>query len=84
MKRKNLVNGMILAFSVIFIRFIDVRVYDMPLILTLALLMGLIYGGIRLVERFPSLDEPVSKRTSLITNTLVIVTIFLAFFVLGL
>ncbi|QMT17876.1 hypothetical protein H1Q58_02265 [Planococcus maritimus] len=84
MKRKNLVNGMILAFSVIFIRFIDVRVYDMPLILTLALLMGLIYGGIRLVERFPALDEPVSKRTSLITNTLVIVTIFLAFFVLGL
>jgi len=84
MKRKNLVNGMILAFSVIFIRFIDVRVYDMPLILTLVLLMVLIYGGIRLVERFPALDEPVSKRTSLITNTLVIVTIFLAFFVLGL
>ncbi|WP_211653123.1 hypothetical protein [Planococcus alpniumensis] len=84
MKRKNLFNGMILAFSVIFIRFIDVRVYDMPLILTLVLLMVLIYGGIRLVERFPALDEPVSKRTSLITNTLVIVTIFLAFFVLGL
>lgn len=84
MKRKNLVNGMILAFSVIFIRFIDVRVYDMPLLLTLALLMVLIYGGIRLVERFSALDEPVSKRTSLITNTLVIVTIFLAFFVLGL
>ena len=84
MKRKNLVNGMILAFSVIFIRFIDVCVYDMPLLLTLALLMVLIYGGIRLVERFPALDEPVSKRTSLITNTLVIVTIFLAFFVLGL
>ncbi|ANU16113.1 hypothetical protein [Planococcus maritimus] len=84
MKRKNLVNGMILAFSVIFIRFIDVRVYDMPLVVTLVLLMVLIYGGIRLVERFPALDEPVSKRTSLITNTLVIVTIFLAFFVLGL
>lgn len=84
MKRKNLVNGMILAFSVILIRFIDVRVYDMPLILTLALLMALIYGGIRLVERFPALDEPVSKKVSYITNTLVIVTIFLAFFVLGL
>ncbi|MDE4084775.1 hypothetical protein PO902_06940 [Planococcus maritimus] len=84
MKRKNLVSGMILAFSVILIRFIDVRVYDMPLILTLALLMVLIYGGIRLVERFPALDEPVSKKVSYITNTLVIVTIFLAFFVLGL
>ncbi len=84
MKRKNLVNGMILAFSVILIRFIDVRVYDMPLILTLVLLMVLIYGGIRLVERFPALDEPVSKKVSYITNTLVIVTIFLAFFVLGL
>lgn len=84
MKRKNLVNGMILAFSVILIRFIDVRIYDMPLIVTLMLLMALIYGGIRLVERFPALDEPVSKKTSFITNTLVIITIFLAFFVLGL
>ncbi|MBT2581322.1 hypothetical protein [Planococcus sp. ISL-109] len=84
MKRKNLVNGMILAFSVILIRFIDVRVYDMPLIVTLVLLMALIYGGIRLVERFPALDEPVSKKMSFITNTLVIITIFTAFFVLEL
>jgi hypothetical protein len=84
MKRKNLVNGMILAFSVILVRFIDVRVYDMPLIVTLVLLMAMIYAGIRVVERFPALDEPVSKKVSYITNTLVIITIFLAFFVLEL
>ncbi len=84
MKRKNLVNGMILAFSVILIRYISVHVYEMPLVLTLILLMALIYAGIRLVEQFPALDEPVGKKMALATNTLVIVTIFLMFFVLKL
>jgi len=81
MKRKNLVNGMILAFSVVLIRFIDVRLYDMNLIVTLLILVALIYGAMRVVERFPSLDQPVSKRTSFAVNTLVIIAIFLAFFI---
>lgn len=81
MKRKNLVNGMILAFSVVLIRFIDVRIYDMNLIVTLLILVALIYGAMRIVERFPSLDQPVSKRTSFTVNTLVIIAIFLAFFI---
>ncbi len=81
MKRKNLVNGMILAFSVVLIRFIDVRIYDMNLIVTLLILVALIYGAMRFVERFPSLDQPVSKQTSFTVNTLVIISIFLAFFI---
>lgn len=81
MKRKNLVNGMILAFSVVLIRFIDVRIYDMNLIVTLLILVALIYGAMRIVERFPSLDQPVSKQTSFTVNTLVIIAIFLAFFI---
>lgn len=81
MKRKNLVNGMILAFSVVLIRFIDVRIYDMNLIVTLLILVALIYGAMRIVERFPSLDQPVSKKTSFTVNTLVIIAIFLAFFI---
>ncbi|MDQ0429679.1 MULTISPECIES: hypothetical protein [Caryophanaceae] len=81
MKRKNLVNGIILAFSVVLIRFIDVRVYDMNIIVTLLLLVALIYGAMRIVERFPSLDQSVSKRTSFTVNTLVIISIFLVFFI---
>lgn len=81
MKRKNLVNGMILAFSVVLIRFIDVRIYDMKLIVTLLILGALIYGAMRIVERFPSLDQSVSKQTSFTVNTLVIISIFLAFFI---
>ena len=81
MKRKNLVNGIILAFSVVLIRFIDVRIYDMNLIVTLLILAALIYGAMRVVERFPSLDQPVSKRSSYIVNTFVIISIFLAFFI---
>ncbi|TWT04221.1 hypothetical protein FQV26_14875 [Planococcus sp. CPCC 101016] len=81
MKRKNLVNGMILAFSVVLIRFIDVRIYDMNLVVTLLILVALIYGAMRLVERFPALDQPVSKRTSFTVNTMVIISIFLAFFI---
>ena len=81
MKRKNLVNGMILAFSVVLIRFVDVRIYDMNLVVTLLILVALIYGAMRIVERFPSLDQPVSKRASFAVNTLVIIAIFLAFFI---
>ena len=81
MKRKNLVNGMILALSVVLIRFIDVRIYDMNLVATLLILAALIYGAMRIVERFPSLEEPVSKQTSFTVNTLVILFIFLVFFI---
>jgi len=81
MKRKNLVNGMILALSVVLIRFIDVRIYDMNLVVTLLILAALIYGAMRIVERFPSLEEPVSKQTSFTVNTLVILFIFLVFFI---
>lgn len=81
MKRKNLVNGMILAFSVVLIRFIDVRIYDMNLIVTLLILAALIYGAMRIVERFPSLEQPVSKQASFTVNTLVILFIFLVFFI---
>lgn len=84
MKKKNLVNGMVLAFSVVLIRFIDVRVYDMNLLVTLLLTAGLIFALMKVVDRVPSLDEPVSKRAAAITNTAVVLTIFLAFFVLGL
>lgn len=84
MKRKNLVNGMVLAFSVVLIRFIDVRVYDLNLFVTLLLTAGLIFVLMKAVDRVKSLDEPVSKRTAAITNTAVVITIFLAFFVLGL
>ncbi|ALS79824.1 hypothetical protein ACQKDD_02925 [Planococcus kocurii] len=81
MKQKNLVNGIILAFSVVLIRFIDVQIYDMNLVVTLLILVALIYGAMRFVERFPSLDQPVSKRAAFTVNTLVIVAIFLAFFI---
>lgn len=84
MKRKNLVNGMVLAFSVVLIRFIDVRVYDLNLFVTLLLTAGLIFVLMKAVDRVKSLDEPVSKHTAAITNTAVVITIFLAFFVLGL
>lgn len=84
MKRKNLVNGIILAFTVILVRFIDVHVYDMHLIVNLILIVGLIAGLMKIVDRFPALEEPVGKRTALFTNTTVVITIFLAFFILEL
>jgi len=84
MKRKNLVNGIVLAFSVIFIRFLDVHVYDMNLILTLLLIVVLIAGLMKIVDRFPSLDQPVGKRAAMLTNVTVVIAIFLSFFMLDL
>ncbi|MGK7378953.1 hypothetical protein ACSFXN_14050 [Planococcus sp. 1R117A] len=84
MKRKNLVNGMILAFSVIFIRYLDVHVYDMNLMITLILIVVLIAGLMKIVDRFPFLEEPVGKRAAMVTNLTVVIVIFLCFFGLNL
>ncbi|MFC3209571.1 MULTISPECIES: hypothetical protein [Planomicrobium] len=84
MKRIHIVNGIILAFSVILVRYIDVHVYDMHIILNLLVLVGLIVGGMKIAERFPALDYDVSRKTGMIINTIVVLTIFLAFFVLEL
>lgn len=81
MTRKNLANGIVLAFSVILIRFIDVKIYDMNLIVNLLLIVGLIVGLMKLVERIPSLEKPVSKTGAMATNFIVVLTIFLAFFI---
>lgn len=81
MTRKNLANGIVLAFSVILIRFIDVKIYDMNLIVNLLLIVGLIVGLMKLVDRIPSLEKPVSKTGAMATNFIVVLTIFLAFFI---
>lgn len=84
MKKIHIVNGIILAFSVILVRYIDVHVYDMHIILNLLVLVGLIVGGMKIAERFPALDYDVSRKTGMVINTIVVLTIFLAFFVLEL
>lgn len=84
MKRVHIMNGIILAFSVILVRYIDVHVYDMHIILNLLVLVALIVGLMKFIERFPALDATVSRKTGTIINTVVVITIFLAFFVLEL
>jgi len=84
MKKIHIVNGIILAFSVILVRYIDVHVYDMHIIINLLVLVALIVGLMKFVERFQALDDTVSRKTGTIINTIVVLTIFLAFFVLEL
>lgn len=84
MKKIHIVNGIILAFSVILVRYIDVHVYDMHIIINLLVLVALIVGGMKFVERFQALDDTISRKSGTIINTIVVLTIFIAFFVLEL
>lgn len=84
MKKIHIMNGIILAFSVILVRYIDVHVYDMNIVINLLILVALIVGLMKFTERFPALDATVSRKTGTIINTIVVITIFLAFFVLEL
>lgn len=84
MKKIHIMNGIILAFSVILVRYIDVHVYDMNIVINLLILVALIVGLMKFVERFPRFDATVSRKTGTIINTIVVLTIFLAFFVLEL
>lgn len=84
MTTQKLLNGIILAFSVIFVRFIDVRLYNLPLILVIGLIIVLIVGLMKLAARFFSLEEPVSKSTAIAVNFAVVLALTLSFFVLEL
>ena len=84
MTKRKLVNGIILAFSVIFIRFIDVRIYDMPMVLMILMIIGLIVGLTMLTSRFSSLEETVGRRTAMLVNTAVVLLLVLSFFALEL
>lgn len=84
MTTQKLLNGIILAFSVIFVRFIDVRLYNLPLILVIGLIIVLIVGLTKLAARFFSSEEPVSKSTAIAVNFAVVLALTLSFFVLEL
>lgn len=82
MTKRKLMNGIILAFSVIFVRFIDVRVFDMHPVFMVLLIILMIAGLAKLVSRSPSMEENVSKSTSTLVNTAVILVLVLSFFIL--
>ncbi len=82
MTKRKLMNGIILAFSVIFARFIDVQVYDMHPVLMILLIILLIVGLNKFVSRSSSLEETVSKRASLLINSAVALALLVSFFVL--
>ncbi|HSJ36972.1 MAG TPA: hypothetical protein VK945_02015 [Planococcus sp. (in: firmicutes)] len=84
MKKIHIINGIILAFSVILVRYIDVHVYDMHIVINLLVLVALIVGLMKFVERFPAFDDTISRKAGTIINTIVVLTIFIAFFVLEL
>ncbi|PSL40483.1 hypothetical protein B0H99_105261 [Planomicrobium soli] len=84
MTKKKVLNGIILAFSVIFVRFIDVRIYNMHTVLVIGLIVGLIAALSKLASRFSSLEEPISKRAALAVNFVVILALTLSFFALEL
>jgi hypothetical protein len=77
-------NGIILAFSVVFIRFIDVRIYDMHIVLMISLIIGLIAGLTMFAARFSALEEPVGRRTAMLVNSAVVLVLVLSFFALEL
>lgn len=84
MTKRKLVNGIVLAFSVVFIRFIDVLIYDMHIVLMILLIIGLIAVLTMLASRFSSLEETVGRRTAMLVNTAVVLLLVLSFFALEL
>ncbi|TWT24703.1 hypothetical protein [Planomicrobium sp. CPCC 101110] len=84
MTKQKLLNGIILAFSVIFVRFIDVRIYNMHVVLVILLIVALTAGLSKLAARLPSLEEPVARRSAIAINFAVLLALVLSFFALEL
>ena len=80
MELKRVAYGVIMAASLIFVRFIDHYVYDMPIYVSIILLILIMVFSYKLVDRTVYFNRQISRNTYYILNTVIITLLILAFY----
>ena len=80
MELKRVAYGVIMAATLIFVRFIDIHVYDMSTFLSIIVLILIMVVSYKLVDRSPFFDRQITRNTYYIMNTLIISLLILAFY----
>jgi ABC-type dipeptide/oligopeptide/nickel transport system permease component len=80
MELKRVAYGVIMAATLIFVRFIDIHVYNMPTFLSIIVLILIMVVSYKLVNRSSFFDRIISRNTYYVMNTLIISLLLLAFY----
>lgn len=82
MELKRVAYGVIMAASLIFVRFIDHKIYDMSIIVSVIILIGVMVLSYKLVDRSAFFDRQISRNTYYLMNTLIISLLILTLYII--
>jgi heme/copper-type cytochrome/quinol oxidase subunit 2 len=80
MELKRVAYGFIMAASLIFVRFVDMYLYDMPTLLSVIVLILIMVVSYKMVERSSFFKRQISRNTYFVLNTIIITLLILAFY----
>ena len=80
MELKRVAYGVIMAASLIFVRFIDIYVYDMHTVVSVIFLMVIMFVSYKVVDRSTFFDRQISRNTYYVMNAFIIAFLIIAFY----
>ncbi|WP_019414714.1 hypothetical protein [Paenisporosarcina sp. TG20] len=82
MELKRVAYGIITAGTIVFFRYIDLHIYDMPALVSLILIIVMMFISYKLVEKSTFLKQKVSRMTYYFMNIGIVFLLFFAFYLL--
>lgn len=82
MELKRVAYGVIMAATLIFVRFIDHKIYDMPIFVSVLVVIGIMVLSYKLVDQFAFFDRKISRNTYYLLNTVIISLLILTFYII--
>jgi len=80
MELKRVAYGVIMAATLIFVRFVNLYVYDMPIFLSLVVIILIMVASYKVVDRSSFFDKQISRNTYYVLNTTIIALLILAYY----
>ena len=80
MELKRVAYGVIMAASLIFVRYIDIYVYDMHTVASVIVLMLIMIVSYKLVDRSSFFQRQLTRNTYYVLNALIITLLIIAFY----
>lgn len=80
MELKRVAYGVIMAATLIFVRFIDIYVYDMSTFASMIIIILIMVVSYKVVDRSTFFDRQISRNTYYVMNTLIIALLILVYY----
>lgn len=80
MELKRVAYGVIMAATLIFVRFIDIYVYDMSTFVSMIIIILIMVVSYKVVDRSTFFDRQISRNTYYVMNTLIIALLIFVYY----